>query len=305
MPKPRLTAVAPSHTRAISVAPSIGQLSDWSIWPPTLAIIDQVVPFLVFTLEEFAVLQVVLNGSIRFIDFFVILPNLSYPRWIKPGRSRAVIDRFIARRILLPTDAEDLYLFNIHGCIKLFLQIVEQRPVSEKRYAYTIRVSESVREDFEGLDIPLVPLTMQIPRLCPRPEKSDLVPCTPPYGSSLKSRQVSEFIYYFWGLALASPDPDLLNLFVINRLLEQTVSRGLLQTVTTTVKVCQYGQQNLGSIGLPDRGSPAEVGTRIQRVFDKGNLGLFRLRQHKKNPETYYVQVDRGLQEKILRCMNS
>lgn len=269
------------------VGPSLGQLSDWKTWPPALAMVDQVIPFMVETSNEFLTLQRIMHSSLRRLSLFVDLTDCS----IDP----ALVDKFVAQQILIPTDTEETFLVNLYGCLQWFISCSGYRPLSLKRHEYDARTVEAIEWDFHDLDFPVVTLELPRPKISPRPDKPRTAPWHPRRLPDRTTSQAFEFIDRFWDIMTEGGD-DLMNLFVMSRLLELSVGRKRLQQFTTTVDIIQYGEKGF-SIGLPDLGSSEYVHRMIQQILDECRLRAFNVLRHQTNPYAYYVQFDPTLKK--------
>ncbi len=264
------------------IAPSLGQLSEWKTWPPTLAMVDQVIPFMVKTSREFRSLQRIINCSLRGSSLYIDLSECSV--------DSTLVDRFMGQRILIPTDPQETYLVNLYGCLQYFLSCLWNRPLTINRHEYNARILETIQWDFDALDLPVVTLEIPSPKVSPRPDKPHTVSVNPYRLADLTTSQVFEFIYRFWDIILENDD-DLTNFFVMNRILELSISRKQIEPFITTADIIQYGQKGY-SIGLPDLGSSAYVHKMIQQILDECRLRPFNIRRHQTNPYAYYVQFD-------------
>ena len=264
------------------VAPSLGELSNWKTWPPALAMVDQVIPFTVKTSGEFLALQRIVNHSLRRFSLFLDLSDHS--------TDASIIDLFVTQRVLFPTDDPEAYLLNLYGFLQVFLSCSWDRPLSMKRHEYNAKTLETIESDFHSLDFPLVELEIPEPKVSPRPDKPHTVQVNPYRFPDLTTNQVFEFIYRFWDVVLESDD-DLMNLFVMTRLLELSVGRGQIAQFTTTADIIQYGQKGY-SIGLPDLGPSEYVHRMIEQILDECTPQVFNVLHHQTNPYAYYVQFD-------------
>jgi hypothetical protein len=275
------SATGPSVETTV-IAPNVGDLSDWKNWPPALAMVDQVIPFMVNTSSEFRTLQRIVNHSLRGFSLFVDLSELS----IDPLST----DLFVSQRVLIPTDVQETYLVNLYGFLQRFISCSWDRSLTIKRHEHYARTLEAIESDYLTLDFPV--MTLETPRsnVSPRPDKPRTVPRNPYKLPDLTTRKVFDFIYRFWDIVTESDD-DLMNLFVMNRLLELSIARGQIQPFVTTADIIQYGQKGF-SIGLPDLDSSEYVHRMIQQILDECRLRAFNVRPHQTNPYAYYVQLD-------------
>ncbi|MGO9570733.1 MAG: hypothetical protein ACLP5H_24675 [Desulfomonilaceae bacterium] len=275
------SALEPAPTTKL-IAPSLGQLSEWKTWPPSLAMVDQVIPFMAKTSSEFRALQRIVNCSLRGLSLYIDLSECSV--------DSTLVDRFIDQRVLIPTDVQDTYLVNLYGCLQYFFSCLWNRPLTIKRHEHYARILETVQWDFDALDLPVVTLEIPAPKASPRPDKPHTVSVNPYRLADLTTSQVFEFIYRFWDVILENDD-DLMNFFVMNRILELSIARKQIEPITTTADIIQYGQKGY-SIGLPDLGSSAYVHRVIQQILDECRLRPFNIRRHQTNPYAYYFQFD-------------
>src|SRR5208283_6141290 len=264
------------------IAPSLGQLSEWKTWPPSLAMIDQVIPFMVMTSSEFRALQRIVNCSLRGSSLYIDLSECSV--------DSTLVDRFLAQQVLIPTDDQETCLVNLYGFLQHFFSCLWNRPLTINRHEYNARILETVQWDFDALYLPVVTLEIPSPKVSPRPDKPHTVSVNPYKLSDLTTSQVFEFIYRFWDVILENDD-DLMNFFVMNRILELSIARKQIEPLTTTADIIQYGQKGY-SIGLPDLGSSAYVHRTIQQILDECRLRPFNVRRHQTNPYAYYFQFD-------------
>jgi len=264
------------------IAPSLGQLSESKTWPPALAMVDQVIPFMVKTSNEFRALQRIVNCSLRGSSLYIDLSECSV--------DSTLVDRFLAQQVLIPTDVQDTYLVNLYGCLQYFLSCSRNRPLTINRHEYNARILETIQWDFDALDLPVVTLEIPSPKVSPRPDKPHTVSVNPYRLADLTTSQVFEFIYRFWDIILESDD-ELMNFFVMSRLFELSIARKQIEPLTTTADIIQYGQKGY-SIGLPDLGSSEYVHRTIQQILDECRLRPFNIRRHQTNPYAYYVQFD-------------
>ena len=280
-PETTQSATEPVPTTQL-IAPSLGQLSEWKTWPPALAMIDQVIPFMVKTSSEFRELQRIVNCSLRGSSLYIDISECSV--------DSTLVDRFLAQQVLIPTDDQGTYLVNLYGCLQHFLSCLWNRPLTINRHEYNARILETIQWDFDALDLPVVTLEIPAPKASPRADKPHTVSVNPYKLADLTTSQVFEFIYRFWDIILESDD-DLMNFFVMNRILELSIARKQIEPFTTTADIIQYGQKGY-SIGLPDLGSSAYVHRTIQQILDECRLRPFNVRRHQSNPYAYYFQFD-------------
>ncbi|MGO9567645.1 MAG: hypothetical protein ACLP5H_08900 [Desulfomonilaceae bacterium] len=275
------SATEPAPTTQL-IAPSLGQFSEWKTWPPALAMVDQIIPFMVKASSEFRALQRIVNGSLRGSSLYIDISECSV--------DSTLVDRFLAQQVLIPTDVQDTYLVNLHGCLQYFFSCSRNRPLTINRHEYNARILETIQCDFDALDLPVVTLEIPSPKASPRPDKPHTVSVNPYKLSDLTTTQVFEFIYRFWDVILENDD-DLMNFFVMNRILELSIARKQIEPLITTADIIQYGQKGY-SIGLPDLGSSAYVHRAIQQILDECRLRPFNVRRHQSNPYAYYFQFD-------------
>ena len=179
MPKPTLTLIksdtrpAVSHTGHSSqiLVPRGARLSFGKDWPPVMSVVDHVVPFVVTTSDDFIALQFILNRSIRRLSLYVDLDDSYFAQSkVEPD----AIDRFLQKRIILPTGDGPSYLVNIHGCLDLFFCLARSRPLSENRQVQYYERGQRLT-DFRKCGLPSTNLSVGPLSLSPRPERGLLL----------------------------------------------------------------------------------------------------------------------------------